>query len=61
MKVEDFIKQNLRNRLLKDGFTGVQIDNGIMAGWDEMKRNGATFDSAYRTAKKVANASGRVR
>lgn len=61
MKVEDFIKLNLRHRLLKDGFTGVQIDNGIMAGWDEMKRNGATFDSAYRTAKKVANASGRVR
>lgn len=61
MNAEEFIKKNLRDRLLKDGFTGVQIDNGIMAGWDEMKRNGATFDSAYRTAKKVANASGRVR
>lgn len=61
MNAEEFIKKNLRDRLLNDGFTGVQVDNGIMAGWDEMKRNGATFDSAYRTAKKVANASGRVR
>lgn len=30
MKVEDFIKQNLRNRLVRDGFTGVQL---ITASW----------------------------
>lgn len=61
MQVEEFIKSNLRKRLQDEGFSGIAVDNGASAGYDEMKRNSATFESGLRVAKMVAKASGRVR
>lgn len=61
MQVDEFMKANLRKCLEKDGFKGIAVDNGIAAGYDEMKKNAAPFESGLRVAKMVAKASGRVR